>query len=84
MADEPYLSLVIPAYNEEENIAALLDRVSAALRPVGRPFEVIMVDDGSTDATPRLLQEAMGRFPWLRVLRMAKNGGQSAAFGGRL
>src|SRR3954447_12449640 len=80
MAEDPYLSLVIPAYNEQENVPTLLERVSAALAQAGRPFEVIIVDDGSTDGTPRLLAEAMTQYPWLRVLRMARNGGQSAAF----
>src|SRR4051794_3277056 len=80
MAEDPYLSLVIPAYNEQENVPTLLERVAAALAQAGRPFEVIIVDDGSTDDTPRLLAEAMTRYPWLRVLRMARNGGQSAAF----
>ncbi len=78
--EAPYLSLVIPAYNEEENVEVLLARVAAALQQTGKPFEVIIVDDGSTDATPRLLAEGMRKFPWLRVVRMAKNGGQSAAF----
>jgi glycosyltransferase involved in cell wall biosynthesis len=76
----PFLSLVIPAYNEQENIPTLLRRVEGALCQVGRPFEVIIIDDGSTDGTPALLQEAMRQRPWLRVLRMARNGGQSAAF----
>ena len=76
----PYLSLVIPCYNEQENVDALLTRVDSALQPLNRPFEVILIDDGSTDDTPRLLAEGMKKFPWLRVLRMAKNGGQSAAF----
>src|SRR3954466_7788181 len=76
----PYLSLVIPAYNEEENVNHLLERVGASLGQIGRPFEVILVDDGSTDATPRLLADGMSKYPWLRVVRMAKNGGQSAAF----
>lgn len=58
----------------------LLDRVEASLKPIGRPFEVVIVDDGSTDATPRLLTEAMASRPWLRVLRMRANAGQSAAF----
>ena len=79
-AAPPYLSLVIPAYNEQENVEMLLQRVSAALSQVGRPFEVIIVDDGSTDATARLLAEGMAKYPWLRVIRMARNGGQSAAF----
>jgi dolichol-phosphate mannosyltransferase len=80
MIDNPYLSLVIPAYNEEENIAELLKRVEAALAALHRPFEVIIIDDGSSDATTRLLADAMSSRPWLRVLRMARNGGQSAAF----
>jgi glycosyltransferase involved in cell wall biosynthesis len=80
MDGRPYLSLVIPCYNEEENVPTLLQRVEAALTLTGRPFEVIIVDDGSTDSTPRLLAEAMAVKPWLRVVRMAKNGGQSAAF----
>lgn len=78
--ETPYLSLVIPAYNEQENIPALLSRVAGALARIGRPFEVIVVDDGSTDDTPKLLADGMRQHPWLRVLRMARNGGQSAAF----
>src|SRR5450432_1227524 len=80
MIDAPYLSLVIPAYNEQENIPTLLARVNAALAQLNRPFEVILIDDGSSDDTPRLLEENMKKFPWLRVLRMQKNSGQSAAF----
>jgi dolichol-phosphate mannosyltransferase len=81
MPDAPtYLSLVIPAYNEQENIPTLLERVEKSLLRVGRPFEVILIDDGSTDDSPRMLSEAMQTRPWLRVLRMKKNGGQSAAF----
>jgi dolichol-phosphate mannosyltransferase len=80
MDDAPYLSLVIPAYNEQENINVLLERVSASLSQINRPFEVLIVDDGSTDDTPRLLSEGMEKYPWLRVVRMARNGGQSAAF----
>jgi glycosyltransferase involved in cell wall biosynthesis len=78
-AAAPYLSLVIPAYNEQESVAALLDRVGAALPATGQTFEVIIVDDGSTDQTPQLLKSAMEKLPWLRVLRLAKNSGQSAA-----
>ena len=76
----PYLSLVIPAYNEAEVVPELLRRVEDSLRAVGRPFEVIIIDDGSTDETPRLLAEAMRERPWLRVLWMRRNAGQSAAF----
>jgi glycosyltransferase involved in cell wall biosynthesis len=80
MSDQPYLSVVIPCYNEEEIVPTLLTRVDAALTKVGKPFEVILIDDGSTDSTPKLLEEGMRKYPWLRVLRMAKNTGQSAGF----
>ncbi len=80
MNDVPYFSLVIPAFNEQETVAVLLQRVEASLVQIGKPFEVVIVDDGSTDDTARLLLQAMKTSPWLRVLRMGKNTGQSAAF----
>jgi glycosyltransferase involved in cell wall biosynthesis len=80
MAEDLFLSLVIPCYNEHENVDVLLSRVDSALSVLGKPFEVILVDDGSTDSTPQLLAAGMLKYPWLRVIRMAKNGGQSAAF----
>lgn len=80
MNQTPYFSLVIPAYNEEEVVPALLTRVEASLEQMGKTYEVVIVDDGSTDDTPRLLAEAMKDKPWLRVVRLAKNSGQSAAF----
>ncbi|HWE00809.1 MAG TPA: glycosyltransferase family 2 protein [Tepidisphaeraceae bacterium] len=80
MTLDPYLSLVIPAYNEQETIQELLRRVGDALSSMGKPFEVIIIDDGSTDDTPGLLRQAMPQCPWLRVLRMRRNAGQSAAF----
>ena len=76
----PHLSLVVPVYNEQEVIATLLQRVGVALAQLGRPFEVLVVDDGSTDSSPELLAKGMEQYPWLRVLRMQQNGGQSAAF----
>jgi glycosyltransferase involved in cell wall biosynthesis len=74
------LSLVIPAFNEQEVVPELLRRVEQALGRCEKRFEVIVVDDGSIDQTPSLLREAMATRPWLRVLRMERNGGQSAAF----
>ena len=75
-----YLSLVIPAYNEQENIPTLLSRVADTLGKIGQSFEVLIVDDGSTDNTPTLLEEGKAKYPFLRVIRMVKNSGQSAAF----
>ncbi len=78
--ENPYLSLVIPCYNEQENIPTLLARVCASLDRIGKPYEVIIVDDGCTDDSPKLLADAMKASPWLRVLKLNKNSGQSAAF----
>ncbi len=64
--------------NEAGNIAGLLAEIEAACAALA-PFEVIYVDDGSTDATLALLTEAARARPWLRVLRHARSGGQSAA-----
>lgn len=80
MNESVYLSLVVPAYNEQEVVPALLERVEPALQQTQKSFEMIVVDDGSTDQTPQMLKEAMTTRPWLRVIRMGRNGGQSAAF----
>ncbi len=61
MDGEPYLSLVIPCYDEHDNVDVLLSRVDSALAALGRPFEVILVDDGSTDGRPRLLREGLAK-----------------------
>ena len=70
--------MVVPVKNEAGNIASLLAEIESACAALA-PFEVIYVDDGSTDATLALLTEAARAKPWLRVLRHARSGGQSAA-----
>ena len=73
---QPSLSVVIPAYNEAGNLPVLVDEVIAALR--GRvDFELIVVDDHSTDDTLAVLQAAKARHPELRVLSHATQSGQS-------
>jgi len=71
------LSVVIPVKNEADNIVPLVDEVEAALG--GRfDFEVLVIDDGSTDATAERLKAAKSRLPRLRLIRHAANRGQSA------
>jgi dolichol-phosphate mannosyltransferase len=72
------LSVVIPARNERDNILTLLDAIDIALHPVG-PYEVIVVDDGSADATADALRDRAASHPHLRVFRNAVSAGQSAA-----
>ena len=72
------LSIVVPVRNEQDNILPLLEEIHAALENLAE-FEVIYVDDGSTDATPALLAEAMQRYPRLRALAHRESCGQSTA-----
>jgi glycosyltransferase involved in cell wall biosynthesis len=74
------LSVVVPMYNEIENAAPLIDAVQAALRDYPAPWELVVVDDGSRDGTGRALaQRAAEVGPHIRVLRLRRNFGQSAA-----
>ncbi|MCJ2026151.1 glycosyltransferase family 2 protein [Methylobacterium sp. J-067] len=75
--DAPHLTVVVPVKNEAGNIAPLVAEIEQAC--AGLPFEVIYVDDGSTDATPAALEAARAGRPWLRVLRHQASAGQSAA-----
>jgi len=75
---EPAISIVIPVFNEAENILPLAEEL-AALTARLPPFEVVFVDDGSTDATPDRIREAAGRYSFVRGLRFPANQGQSAA-----
>jgi undecaprenyl-phosphate 4-deoxy-4-formamido-L-arabinose transferase len=78
MAD-PYLSVVIPVYNEEANLPELLDRLTGTLVPLGRPYEIVLVNDGSRDRSLPLLREAAARDSHLVVVDFNRNYGQHAA-----
>ena len=73
------LSVVIPVYNEEENIAALLQQLQAALKDWNGETEFLIVDDGSSDATLELLKRAQLVEPRLRIAHFRRNLGQTAA-----
>ena len=73
------LSIVIPVYNEEENVEPLIQEINAAVRPLGKPYEIVVVDDGSHDATFSVLARLHLRDPCLRVVRLKRNFGQTAA-----
>ena len=75
----PQLSLVIPVYNEAGNILPLVASAIEVLRAMGRPFEIILVNDGSTDTTANEIAEAHAQWPECVELRMEKNSGQAVA-----
>jgi glycosyltransferase involved in cell wall biosynthesis len=75
----PYVSVVIPLFNEGENIRPLYGSLRTGMDETGYPCEVIFVDDGSTDNTFRLLQELHQEDNRVRVLRLRRNYGQTAA-----
>ena len=73
------VSVILPAYNEASCIEGVVREVFDALKTIGRSFEVLVVDDGSTDDTGIRLKVLAERLPGLRVIRLAPNSGQSAA-----
>lgn len=75
----PDLSVVFPVYNEEENIPILLQEIAASLEGRGWTYEIVAVDDGSTDRSLEILRASRERYPMLRVLALEKNSGQTAA-----
>jgi glycosyltransferase involved in cell wall biosynthesis len=79
ISGEPELSVVVPLHNEEGNAALLCDAIRAALDPLSRPYEVLLVDDGSSDRTPAILEAVAASDPRVRPLRLDANYGQSAA-----
>ena len=74
------LSVVVPVFDEEENLPALTEELKGALGKLGKRYEVIFVDDGSRDRSFEILKRARASFPQLRLLRFRQNRGQSAAF----
>ena len=75
----PEISVVIPVYNEAPNIEALMDRCLGTLTKMGRPFEIVAVDDGSTDESVELLLKRRDSERRIRIVRLMRNFGQSPA-----
>lgn len=76
---EPHLSVVLPAFNEREVIAASLAELFAVLARLPQPAEVLVVDDGSTDGTAAIVEAQIVTSPSLRLIRLSRNFGKESA-----
>ncbi|HJL20111.1 MAG TPA: glycosyltransferase family 2 protein, partial [Sandaracinaceae bacterium LLY-WYZ-13_1] len=76
---EPQISVVVPFYNEEGTLEELHARVSAVLRARGEPYELLFVDDGSTDGGPKVVRRLAEADPTVGLVRFRRNFGKSAA-----
>lgn len=75
----PEISIVVPAYNERDNLIPLTAAISETLRGLGQCYEVVFVDDGSEDGSAGVLQDLVAKYPEVRVIRFRRNAGQTAA-----
>ena len=78
-ASVPELSIVVPLFNEEESLPLLVEKLLLALRPLGRSFELVLVDDGSSDRTADVLRQQAAGAPELVAVLLRRNYGQTAA-----
>ncbi len=79
MPGKPYISIVIPVYNEEQNLNPLFDRLYPVMQGIGKPFEIIFTDDGSRDRSLDILKQLSGRYPEVKVVEFNGNFGQHMA-----
>src|SRR6202050_3818580 len=75
----PKYSIVVPFHNEEENVTALYDRLKAVMEQIGDSFELVLVDDGSSDRTYKLLEEIAAVDSRVLVVKLRRNFGQTSA-----
>jgi len=73
------ISIVVPVYNSEGSLGALIDRLEAVLEKTGEPFEAILVNDGSRDRSWQVINELVERYPWVRGINLMRNYGQHNA-----
>ena len=73
------ISIVVPVYNEQENVALLHQAITDVMKNLSVSYELILVDDGSTDATPQIMKNLHKSDPNLKIIKFRSNFGQSAA-----
>ncbi len=79
MNQRPVYSIIAPVYNEEGNIHTLFERISSVMNPLGKPWELLMVNDGSRDNSLAVMHEVQRQQPNVRVLSLARNFGHQIA-----
>lgn len=77
--EQPYVSVVLPCYNEQDHVVAEIERISAALDASTLSYELLVIDDASTDATLERIREVEAKYPAMRVLAFRRNGGSGTA-----
>jgi polyisoprenyl-phosphate glycosyltransferase len=77
--DRPVYSVVAPVYNEEALVAEFCQRAIAAMEPLGEPFEIVLVNDGSRDESPEIIRRLHERDPRIKVVNFSKNFGHQIA-----
>ncbi len=75
----PTISVLIPAYNEADNITELVERTARAFEAMRVPGELVFVDDGSVDGTGDVIESLLESYPWLRLIRHRRNRGLTVA-----
>ncbi len=76
--EKPEISVVIPIFNEEDNLKPLLDELAPVLDSTGKPYEVLCINDCSTDNSLTIMKELKQERPWLRIINHDINSGESA------
>jgi undecaprenyl-phosphate 4-deoxy-4-formamido-L-arabinose transferase len=77
--EQPYLSIVVPVYNEEGNLGPLMERLYPAAQGTGRSFEILFTDDGSADRSLEILRRMVQQYPGVKVIEFNGNFGQHMA-----
>jgi len=77
--ERPYLSIVVPVYNEESNLAPLMERLYPAAVATGKPFEILFTNDGSRDRSLEILRGMVDQYPGVKVVEFNGNFGQHMA-----
>ncbi|HEX4017104.1 MAG TPA: glycosyltransferase family 2 protein [Frankiaceae bacterium] len=77
--DAPYVTVVLPCYNEQDHVLDELERIDAAMLASGYTYELLVIDDKSTDSTLAVLRQAATHFPAMRLMPFRRNGGSGTA-----